>query len=90
MEQLVEIASGNPHPDRTTEENEMRRLVREAINTLPDNERQSVSLFYISDYSQRDVAAFLGVSVRRREEPYAVCAETTQGKAIRYGDGQYA
>ena len=63
MDQLVEIASEDPHPDRTTEENEMRHLVREAINTLPDNERQSVSLFYISDYSQRDVAAFLGVSV---------------------------
>ena len=63
MEQLVEIASEDPHPDRTTEENEMRRLVREAIDTLPENERQAVSLFYISDYSQREVAAFLGVSV---------------------------
>ena len=63
MEQLVEIASEDQQPDRTTEENEMRRLVREAINTLPENERQAVSLFYISDYSQREVAAFLGVSV---------------------------
>ena len=63
MEQLVEIASEDRHPDRTTEENEMRCLVREAIDTLPENERQAVSLFYISDYSQREVAAFLGVSV---------------------------
>ncbi|MDE2999992.1 MAG: GNAT family N-acetyltransferase [Gemmatimonadota bacterium] len=63
MEQLVEIASEDRQPDRTTEENEMRRLVREAINTLPENERQAVSLFYVSDYSQREVAAFLGVSV---------------------------
>ncbi len=63
MEQLVEIASEEQHPDRTTEENEMRCLVREAIDTLHENERQAVSLFYISDYSQREVAAFLGVSV---------------------------
>lgn len=63
MEQLVEIASEDRHPDRTTEENEMRCLVREAIDTLPENERQAVSLFYISDYSQREVAVFLGVSV---------------------------
>ena len=63
MERLVEIASEEQHPDRTTELNEMRCLVREAINTLHENERQAVSLFYISDYSQREVAAFLGVSV---------------------------
>ena len=63
MEQLVEIASEEQHPDRTTEVKEMRCLVREAINTLHENERQAVSLFYISDYSQREVAAFLGVSV---------------------------
>jgi len=63
MEQLVGIASEDLHPDRITEENEMRRLVREAIDTLPENERQTVSLFYVSDHSQREVAVFLGVSV---------------------------
>lgn len=63
MERLVEIASEDKHPDRTTEENEMRDFMRKAINTLPETERQAVSLFYISDYSQREVAMFLDVSV---------------------------
>ena len=63
MERLVEIASEDRQPDRTTEENEMRDSMRKAINTLPETERKAVSLFYISDYSQREVAVFLDVSV---------------------------
>ena len=63
MERLVEIASEDRQPDRTTEENEMRDFMRKAINMLPETERQAVSMFYISDYSQREVAMFLDVSV---------------------------
>ena len=41
----------------------MRELMRAALRHLPEQERQIVSLFYISDHPQNAIAAFLGVSV---------------------------
>ena len=61
MEHLVELTSREKQPDQIAQENEMQTFVQEAIETLPENEQQVVSLFYISDYSQQEVATFLDV-----------------------------
>src|SRR5207248_6847427 len=37
--------------------------VRQAIRSLPEGERVVTVLFYISEYSQQEIAAFVGVAV---------------------------
>ena len=45
------------------EANELKQQVRQAIWALPPNERTVIALFYISDYSQREIGAFLDLPV---------------------------
>lgn len=49
-------------PERAVEEDEMRRTVTKALSDLTEKERTAVALFYINGYSQKDIAAFLGIS----------------------------
>ena len=51
------------------ERREMRDQVWAAIDSLPDHERETVTLFYIGGYSQQEVSEFLGVpasTIRKR------------------------
>ncbi|MBT4496396.1 MAG: sigma-70 family RNA polymerase sigma factor [Gemmatimonadetes bacterium] len=51
------------NPEEQTEEQEMKQLIREAMESLSRQEREIVSMFYISDHSQKEIAAFLEISV---------------------------
>ena len=57
------IVSDTPDPDQSVETHAMRDEIQNLIKTLPKQEAQTITLFYISEYSQAEVAAFLGVSV---------------------------
>ena len=50
-------------PDRCFEEKERAAAVLAAIGALPQSQREVVTLFYLQERSQREVAAFLGVPV---------------------------
>ena len=63
LEAAVQVVSAEPNPFEALEVSEMNRLVRENIQGLPEHERNVTTLFYISDYSQREIAAFLEVPV---------------------------
>lgn len=63
IETALELASAGPDPSEAVEANEMKDRVREAIQGLPEHERRAVTLFYIADHSQDEIAAFLGVPV---------------------------
>jgi len=67
MEHLVDIKSKEKSPAQLAEEHEMQDFIRNAIDTLPESEQQTVSLYYISDYSQQEVAAFLGTDLHRQK-----------------------
>ena len=45
------------------EEREMKACVLEAIDALPEHERTTTMLFYISGYSHKEIGTFLGVAV---------------------------
>jgi RNA polymerase sigma factor (sigma-70 family) len=49
-------ADQNPHSD--AERLELQSRLRAALNSLPENERQVLTLFYIGGYSQADIAEF--------------------------------
>ncbi|MBV7331865.1 sigma-70 family RNA polymerase sigma factor [Chloroflexi bacterium TSY] len=45
------------------EKREMQDIVWEVIDRLPERERQTTMLFYIGDYTQKEIADYLGVRV---------------------------
>jgi RNA polymerase sigma factor (sigma-70 family) len=56
------VADGSD-PAQETERREAAAAVRAAIAALPEPQRLATTLYYIAEYSQSEVAAFLGVPV---------------------------
>lgn len=50
-----------PSPERSTERREMNRIVAEAVDTLPFDQRLVVVLFYAQDMDVAEIAATLGI-----------------------------
>ncbi|HMN27716.1 MAG TPA: sigma-70 family RNA polymerase sigma factor [Caldilineaceae bacterium] len=65
LEAIVDVAAPavGVDPHLAAEASEQRAEVAAAIQTLPEHERMVTALFYISDYSQNEIAAFLEVPV---------------------------
>ena len=63
LETMVEIPSSRRDPADEIEEQETKSLVLAAIAALPKNQRQVTTLFYISGFSQKQIADFLEVPV---------------------------
>lgn len=55
------LVDGHEGPDRAGSVDETGRLVREAVAALPAAQREAVTLYYMSDMSGPEVAAFLGL-----------------------------
>ncbi len=56
------MASPEPSPHEILESREIAALVREAIASLSEPERQVVLLYYMGDHSQADIAKFLEIT----------------------------
>jgi RNA polymerase sigma factor (sigma-70 family) len=63
MEHAIDLAALQPGPAEMAERRELQEAVREAIRSLPTGEREAIVLFYISEYSQQEIATFIGLSV---------------------------
>ena len=63
LDEATEIAAREIGPEENMEVRERRAAVLSAIGALPDREREVTLLFYIRDYSQREIADFLQVPV---------------------------
>jgi RNA polymerase sigma factor (sigma-70 family) len=63
LDAAVHLPSPEPDPLLAAEQGEFREDVLRAIEALPPNERMVTTLFYINDYSQNEIAAFLEVPV---------------------------
>ncbi|MCY3018138.1 MAG: sigma-70 family RNA polymerase sigma factor [Planctomycetota bacterium] len=50
-----------PTPLQAAEKREMRETVQRALNELPEHERAATVLFYIGEYTQREIAGFLEI-----------------------------
>src|SRR5579862_2325820 len=61
LEAAADVASTSS-PYAEVERRHTRVAVQAVIQTLPDAERTVVVLYYIADYSQREIAAFLGIT----------------------------
>jgi RNA polymerase sigma factor (sigma-70 family) len=58
----VVLRSPDKDPMAQLESQEMKTYVLNAIQVLPEEERQVVTLFYMSDYTHTEIAAFLDMS----------------------------
>lgn len=63
LDQVADVLATESDPYAAYEEKEQHIGVLEAIRELPEHERMVTMLFYISDYSQNEIAAFLEVPV---------------------------
>jgi RNA polymerase sigma factor (sigma-70 family) len=59
----TQIIADQPTPSAMVEQQELRDQVQAALRALPEQQRMAMVLFYISGYSQQEVAEFLEVSV---------------------------
>jgi RNA polymerase sigma factor for flagellar operon FliA len=57
-----EPADGAPRPEQLVEEEQQRRVVREALASLPEKERKLLELYYFEDKSLLDAGTALGLS----------------------------
>ena len=57
------IPSMKPDPHAAAETAERTEKVLAAIRALPTNERMATALFYLLEYSQKEIAEFIGVPV---------------------------
>lgn len=63
LESVQEKASPTPNQVQAMEQREMNSQVWAAIDSLPEHERATVMLYYLSGYSQAEVGEFLDVPV---------------------------
>lgn len=61
LDAVGELADEGAGPHEIVEARERDRLVQRAVRGLPEGQRVATALYYIGGYSQREVAAFLGV-----------------------------
>ena len=59
LDELPEVTATRPGPVEVFEKQEAQDKIFMTINALPAAQREIVTLFYISEYSQKEISAFL-------------------------------
>ena len=69
-EKLWEMADGDPgvDPDSMAQDTMVRRLLHEAVDTLPERERTIVNLYYMRSQSLKSIGKALGISESRASQ----------------------
>ncbi len=63
LDDALDLSDGAVGPDEQAERAEVREQVLSAVMALPDRYREVVTLFYMGDLSQREIAEFLELPV---------------------------
>ena len=61
LEYAAGTASAMPEPSEVMERNETQRQIQAAVQDLPDSQRTIVLLYYVSEYTQNEIADFLDI-----------------------------
>ncbi|MBI3893615.1 MAG: FliA/WhiG family RNA polymerase sigma factor [Candidatus Wallbacteria bacterium] len=64
LSDMVEFRGG-PGPEATVEQSEMRRIIAEEINKLPEQQRLVISLYHYEKLTMREIGKVLGVTDSR-------------------------
>ena len=60
---VIDLIAQTPNPQELAEERAMRQEILALIKTLPPVDAEAITLFYIGEHTQDEVAQFLGISV---------------------------
>jgi len=63
LETALAVCTNQASPAELVESDEMRQAVQAALLLLPEAQQQVIALFYIAEYSQKEIASFLDVPV---------------------------
>ena len=63
LETTLDIKANQPSPAELVESSELRQAVQDALLLLPEAQQQVIVLFYIAEYSQKEISSFLDVPV---------------------------
>ena len=55
------VAATDGSPESAAEARELEAEIRAAVDSLPSTTRSAITLFYVSDYSQREICEFLDI-----------------------------
>ena len=61
LDEANSVAATEGTPESIAESRELEAELRDAINSLPPTVRSAITLFYISDYSQKEICEFLDI-----------------------------
>jgi len=85
---VVEIASDDPPPARQAEANEQRAILRAAVASLPDRQREAIALYAFEQMTYREIAEVLEVPtntvktlIHRARANLARSLESPQGQS---------
>jgi RNA polymerase sigma factor for flagellar operon FliA len=69
-EKLWELADDDPNisPDSRAQDTMVRRVLHEAVATLPERERTIVQLYYMQSHSLKSIGRALGISESRASQ----------------------
>lgn len=77
-------------PSHTLIKNEVKRLLVEAVDNLPDNERTIVGLYYSKNLTLKEIGGVLGVTESRISQLHAKALVRLKGVLTRAGDQVFA
>lgn len=63
LDDIGEIVAFHPDPAEVVERQELRDKLLASIQALPETQRTVMTLFYINEYRQKEISAFLNVPV---------------------------
>ncbi len=75
-------------PSEEFERRESKERIERALDNLPERERTVTELFYLDDYSQREIAERLRVPVTTVKKRLQYAREHLRGEYLRSGDFQ--
>ena len=77
-EAAMNLPDNSHTPLESLEAQETKSIGLQAIDALSKKQCQAVTLFYISGYSQKEIAGFLNVSATHSQQPASIRTETAR------------
>jgi len=78
------VADKTESPERFTGDNEMREVLTNAIETLPEKEKIVLSLYYFEEMNLKEIGAVLGVSESRVSQIHTKALFRMKNKLVRH------
>ena len=77
------VDQNSPNPEKIFEINELKTILAQAVNDLPEKEKTVVSLFYYNDLTNKEIAEVMDLSDSRISQLHTKAIFRLRGKLSR-------